>query len=97
MNIIEKIKLLLLLKKSEKEIETMALKSGIKTSEFWLTVLTQIGVVVTGLSGIIDPKIATILSVASGALYTVLRTLAKSPEITTLVDNSTTVNNPPVK
>jgi hypothetical protein len=70
----------------------MALKSGIKSTEFWLTVLTQVSVIASGLSGILDPKIATILTVVGTSLYTIMRTLAKEPEITTLVNNNT-INN----
>jgi len=60
------------------------MKSGIKTTEFWMTVATQVGTLITALNGIIPPTLAIIISASATCAYTILRSLVKNPEITTL-------------
>jgi hypothetical protein len=53
-------------------------KSGWKTTEFWLAVLSNIATVVPALGGLIPPeKAATILAVVNG-LYGIVRALTKA-------------------
>jgi hypothetical protein len=61
------------------------MKSGWKTTEFWLAVLTAAGTAVGALSGLIPAELAVKITTIISAVYATLRTLAKSPEITTLV------------
>ena len=84
LNIIKKIKILLALNSSINKIKENKMKNGIKTTEFWLTVLTQLGVVIGALNGVIPAETATISTIVINAVYTVMRSLSKNPEITTL-------------
>ena len=53
-------------------------KSGWKTTEFWLVVLSNIATVIPALSGVIPPeKAATILAVVNG-IYGIVRALTKA-------------------
>lgn len=63
------------------------MKSGIKTTEFWLVVITNLITVVGALKGIIPAEIATITITVLTAIYTVLRSLVKQPDITTIVES----------
>lgn len=53
------------------------MKPGYKTSEFWITALTIIGLTISALSAPLAPKWAAGGAVASGAAYTLSRGLAK--------------------
>lgn len=53
------------------------MKSGWKTSEFWLTALTIVGVVGTALAGTLPPKYAAAAAIAGTSAYAVARGLAK--------------------
>lgn len=55
------------------------MKVGWKTSEFWMTVITQLLAVVGALNGVIDPKTAATVVAVLNAVYAILRTLAKTP------------------
>lgn len=63
------------------------MKSGIKTTEFWLIIITNIITIINGLQGLIDAKTATIILAILNGIYTTLRTLSKNPEITTIIKN----------
>lgn len=53
-------------------------KSGWKTTEFWLAVLSNVATVVPALGGLIPPeKAATILAIVNG-LYGIVRALTKA-------------------
>jgi hypothetical protein len=88
MNIIDKIKILLKLKKALKEVQNMQVKSGWRSSEFWMTVLTNVSTLVGALNGVIDPKTAAIIVAVTNCIYSILRSAVKNPDITTVVDNS---------
>ena len=60
------------------------MKAGIKTTEFWLTVMANIILVLGGLDKLIPPDTLAICLTILNAAYTILRTLAKTPDITTL-------------
>lgn len=81
MNIIEQIKVLFRIRKPATDLlqEVKQVKSGWKTSEFWMTVVSQLLAVVGALSGVLDAKTAAIVVGALNAVYTVLRTIAKAP------------------
>ncbi len=53
------------------------IKPGIKTTEFWATILAVVGSTAGGFQGVLDPKVATILGVVSTIAYTISRGLAK--------------------
>lgn len=53
-------------------------KAGWKTSEWWLNLATQAGVLWAAVQGFVPPKVAAIVSVAGAAIYTVARTIAKA-------------------
>ena len=83
MNILTKIKLALqvkgFIKTDLKEATTMnGTKPGWKTSEFWLTVASQVTIVWGSVQGLVPPKYAVIASAVGTMVYTILRTLAKS-------------------
>lgn len=61
------------------------MKPGWQTTEFYLTVLGNVMSVWSMVSGSVDPKTGLIVTAILNGAYTVMRTLAKSPEITTLV------------
>ena len=64
------------------------MKAGIKTTEFWLTIVANLIVVVGALGEVIPAQAAAIIIAALNGLYGVLRALVKQPEITTLVKNN---------
>lgn len=83
MNIFQKIKIALLLKSFEENVEKEAftmngVKPGWKTSEFWLNVMVQAGTIWGSVQGFVPPKYAAIVSAVGTAVYTIVRTLAKS-------------------
>lgn len=53
------------------------MKPGWKTSEFWLTVATDLGVVTAALAGELSPKYAAIAVATSKVAYAIARGLAK--------------------
>lgn len=96
MNIIEKIKLLFklnsLFSSEVKEIKSMDIKSGWKTSEFWGKVAAQATVIWAAIGGFIPPKYAAIIVVAGEGVYTIGRTILKIVQtIQTAKSNQTTV------
>jgi hypothetical protein len=50
---------------------------GVRTTEFWITVATNVGVVAAASTGVLSPKYAAIASTVSVAAYNVARGLAK--------------------
>jgi hypothetical protein len=50
---------------------------GIKTTEFWLSILTSIGMITAASVNVLPTKWAAILIVVSGAAYKLSRGLAK--------------------
>lgn len=79
MKLVEKIKVALKLNKAYKEASQMgAFKSGVRTSEFWLNLLSSTGVFVAALNGVIDDQTAAIIIAASNGLYTIARAAIKA-------------------
>lgn len=62
----------------EATMPTATGKPGWKTTEFWMSMATQAGVLWGAVSGFIPPKYAAIISTAGVALYTVARTIQKA-------------------
>ncbi len=62
------------------------MKAGIKTTEFWLSVISSIIAIVGAVSGLIPAELAAKIVTVLTAIYAGLRTLSKSPEITTLIE-----------
>ena len=59
------------------------MRKGIKTTEFWLTVIGIIGTLIPMLSGMIEPKTWSIISAVLIGLYTIARAYVKSTTSTT--------------
>jgi hypothetical protein len=59
-----------------KEIKTM--KSGWKSSEFWIHLATQATVLWAAVQGFVPPKVAAIVTVSGSAIYTIARTVLKA-------------------
>lgn len=82
MNIVTKIKILLRIKAPVegliKEINKMS-KSGWKTTEFWLVIITNLLGVVGALKGILGDEVVTIALTVLNSIYAILRTLSKTP------------------
>ncbi|MBP9706775.1 MAG: hypothetical protein KBD78_03975 [Oligoflexales bacterium] len=53
------------------------MKNGLKTTEFWVTILTTIGAASASLSGVLDPKYAAIVAGIGSLAYSISRTIAK--------------------
>jgi hypothetical protein len=53
------------------------LKAGYKTTEFWVAVLTDVGLVVASASSSLAPRYAAIGAAVTSGLYTVARGIAK--------------------
>lgn len=53
------------------------MKSGWKTTEFWVTAFSIVGLVTSAAAASLSPKYAAIGAAISGAAYTISRGLAK--------------------
>jgi hypothetical protein len=83
MNFIKKIKFLFKIRRPIKNIGGIIMqKPGWKTSEFYLTVLSNLIAIAGALNGVLDPKTAAIIMAVLNGLYTTLRTVAKTGETT---------------
>jgi len=51
--------------------------NGFKSTEFWATVLTNVGVVAAACTGVLTPRYAAVASAVSVAAYSIARGLAK--------------------
>lgn len=50
---------------------------GYRTTEFWVTVLTQLALLISAVADALPPRYAAIASAAVGGLYAISRGLAK--------------------
>lgn len=57
--------------------EPSTIKPGYKTTEFWLTTLTNISAIVGSLNGLISPDLAAIIVAVANGIYGVVRAIAK--------------------
>lgn len=53
------------------------MKSGYKTTEFWVTTLTIVGLVASSVAASLSPRYAAIGAAVSAAAYAISRGLAK--------------------
>lgn len=85
MGIIDKIKLAFRLKgvvETElKEIKTMDIKSGWKTTEFWGKVALQAAAIWTAVGGFVPPKYAVIVVAVAEGLYGGIRGILKISQL----------------
>lgn len=85
MNIFKKIKIIIklnsIVNKFKKEVkmeeERNGVKSGIRTSEFWLLVISNLMTIAGTLQGVIPPDTGAIIVASLTGIYNVLRTIAK--------------------
>jgi hypothetical protein len=80
MNIFSKLKLLWKVKEPAEHIieEVSNVKAGWKTSEFWLTILSNLITIAGALQGVIDPKTAAVVLAALNGVYTTVRGIVKA-------------------
>ncbi len=83
MNIFQKVMLLFKLNTfiTDEIKEAKAMNTGTpgwKTSEFWMQLASQAGVLWAAVQGFIPPKYAAIITVVGTAVYTVSRTIYKA-------------------
>ncbi len=52
-------------------------KTGIKTTELWLTLFTDAGIIATALQGALPPKWAAVAATVANVAYAISRGLAK--------------------
>ena len=83
MNLLQEIKMLFAVKMPAENLiaEVNQVKAGWKTTEFWMTIVTQLLAVVAALNGVLDAKTAAIIIAVLNGVYGVLRTLAKVPVV----------------
>lgn len=80
MGLFANIKLILKIRKPVSNIikEATNVKPGYKTTEFWITVISNLITIVGAVQGMIDPKIAAIILAVLNGLYNLMRGLVKS-------------------
>ncbi len=59
------------------------MSEGLKTTEFWMTILTNIVTIVGSLTGVIPAQVAAIIIAAANGIYGVLRVITKTKAVTT--------------
>ncbi len=69
------------------QIKETYMKSGWKTTEFWMTVLTMLTTLAETFKGNIDPKWAAIISAGLSFGYAIARGLTKSTASKTATEN----------
>ena len=62
-----------------KEVQQVNIKSGWKTTEFWITVFTGLSGILGTYGGLIPPPWGIVAAAVIGAGYTISRGLAKAP------------------
>lgn len=58
-------------------MEVRKMRKGVKTSEFWLTLITIVGTLIPVLQGAVSPTTWTIMSAILVGLYTIARAIVK--------------------
>ena len=61
-------------------------KPGFKTSEFFIILVVMILETVAMMKNVIDPNTYVILISIKSVVYTIMRTLIKNPDITTIIE-----------
>ena len=90
MNVLQKLKALIVVNRAVGVIEEANVKSGWKTTEFWMTAATALTTVIGGLKGIIPDETAAIVVAISTCIYTIARahTKAKAPAAPAATDTT---------
>lgn len=63
----------------------METKPGVRTTEFWLAVTTNVVAIVSMVAQVLPPKYGVPVMAAINGLYAIMRALTKQPDITTFV------------
>lgn len=74
----------------EARMPTASGKPGWKTTEFWMNVATQAGVLWGAVHGFIPQPYAVVISIAGVAIYTIARTIGKAVSDIQTVKSGTT-------
>lgn len=61
-------------------------KPGWKTTEFWMSILSQGTAIVGALKGIVPTETAAHIIIVLNSVYAIMRTLHKKPAITSIVN-----------
>ena len=77
MNLIQKIKLYLKVQKEVKRIREGAMKSGWKTTEFWLTVIGSGIAIFSAVGGLIPADLSAKIIAGAVMVYTIARAIVK--------------------
>ena len=77
MNIIQKIKLCFKIKKEVKRIREGAMKSGWKTTEFWLTIIGSGVAIFSAVGGLIPADLSAKIIAGAVMVYTIARAIVK--------------------
>lgn len=80
MGLISKVKSLFQFASLYRKVKEEYMTKGMKSSEFWLTLIASITTMFQAIQGNIDPKLATIIGAVLTAVYTIARALVKSSE-----------------
>ena len=65
----------------------METKPGVRTTEFWLAVATNVVAVVSMVAQVLPPKYGVPIMAGINGLYAIMRALTKQPGITTFVEH----------
>lgn len=57
------------------------MRRGIRTSEFWVLVLTNVGLLAASFEGVLPPKWAVVAASVSSVAYSISRGLTKSRRV----------------
>lgn len=76
--------------KEAEKMNSTTVTPGWKTTEFWLTVLTNIITIAGSLQGIVPAQTAAIITAVANGVYGILRTITKSNSPSTVEPLPTT-------
>jgi len=77
MNLIQKIKLYFKVRKEVKKLKEGAMKSGWKTTEFWLTVIGSGVAIFSAVGGLIPADLSAKIIAGAVMVYTIARAIVK--------------------
>lgn len=80
MGLVARLKVLLRLKDVYKKVKESYMTKGMKSTEFWMTVVAQVITFVESIQGNLDPKTAIIIVSVLNCIYTIGRSLVKKEE-----------------
>lgn len=83
MGLIQNVKLLFKFNGLYAKIKESYMTKGMKSTEFWLTIIAGLTTVFQTFQGSLDPKTAAIIGAVLTCVYTVARSFVKSSEATT--------------